>query len=307
MILTGDALTVLKSLDRASVRCIVTSPPYYGLRDYGHKGQIGLEASPDEYVARLVEVFREARRVLTKDGTLWLNLGDSYFGSGKGGATNPAWAGNLQKGNAGSCRGAINIKPQGRPKNLIGIPWRTAFALQADGWNLRQEIIWAKPAPMPESVKDRFTRSHESIFLFSKSRKYYFDADAVKEKAVSDITIQCSRENNKKNHTARQKPHAGTLDTNGDGWRNKRDVWTIPPEPYRGAHFATFPAELARTCIKAGSARGDTVLDMFSGSGTVGVACILEGREYIGIELNPDYVKLQEERLAATERTGFLF
>lgn len=279
MILTGDALTVLKSLDRASVRCIVTSPPYYGLRDYGHKGQIGLEASPDEYVARLVEVFREARRVLTRDGTMWLNLGDSY-----------GWR-----------------RSRERRKNLLGIPWRTAFALQADGWNLRQEIIWAKPAPMPESVKDRFTRSHESIFLFSKSRKYYFDADAVKEKAVSDITIQCSRENNKKNHTAGQKPHAGTLDTNGDGWRNKRDVWTIPPEPYRGAHFATFPAELARTCIKTGSARGDTVLDMFSGSGTVGVACILEGREYIGIELNPDYVKLQEERLAATERTGFLF
>lgn len=279
MILTGDALTVLKSLDRASVRCIVTSPPYYGLRDYGHKGQIGLEASPDEYVARLVEVFREARRVLTRDGTMWLNLGDSY-----------GWR-----------------RSRERRKNLLGIPWRTAFALQADGWNLRQEIIWAKPAPMPESVKDRFTRSHETIFLFSKSRKYYFDADAVKEKAVSDITIQCSRENNKKNHTAGQKPHAGTLDTNGDGWRNKRDVWTIPPEPYRGAHFATFPAELARTCIKTGSARGDTVLDMFSGSGTVGVACILEGREYIGIELNPDYVKLQEERLAATERTGFLF
>lgn len=279
MILTGDALTVLKSLDRASVRCIVTSPPYYGLRDYGHKGQIGLEASPDEYVARLVEVFREARRVLTRDGTMWLNLGDSY-----------GWR-----------------RSRERRKNLLGIPWRTAFALQADGWNLRQEIIWAKPAPMPESVKDRFTRSHESIFLFSKSRKYYFDADAVKEKAVSDITIQCSRENNKKNHTTGQKPHAGTLDTNGDGWRNKRDVWTIPPEPYRGAHFATFPAELARTCIKAGSARGDTVLDMFSGSGTVGVVCILEGREYIGIELNPDYVKLQEERLAATERTGFLF
>lgn len=279
MILTGDALTVLKSLDRASVRCIVTSPPYYGLRDYGHKGQIGLEASPDEYVARLVEVFREARRVLTRDGTMWLNLGDSY-----------GWR-----------------RSRERRKNLLGIPWRTAFALQADGWNLRQEIIWAKPAPMPESVKDRFTRSHESIFLFSKSRKYYFDADAVKEKAVSDITIQYSRENNKKNHTAGQKPHAGTLDTNGDGWRNKRDVWTIPPEPYRGAHFATFPAELARTCIKAGSARGDTVLDMFSGSGTVGVACILEGREYIGIELNPAYVKLQEERLAATERTGFLF
>lgn len=279
MILTGDALTVLKSLDRASVRCIVTSPPYYGLRDYGHKGQIGLEASPDEYVARLVEVFREARRVLTRDGTIWLNMGDSY-----------GWR-----------------RSQERRKNLLGIPWRTAFALQADGWNLRQEIIWAKSAPMPESVKDRFTRSHESIFLFSKSRKYYFDADAVKEKAVSDITIQCSRENNKKNHIAGQKPHMGTLDTNGDGWRNKRDVWTIPPEPYRGAHFATFPAELARTCIKAGSARGDTVLDMFSGSGTVGVACILEGREYIGIELNPDYVKLQEERLAATERTGFLF
>lgn len=279
MILTGDALTVLKSLDRASVRCIVTSPPYYGLRDYGHKGQIGLEASLDEYVARLVEVFREARRVLTRDGTMWLNLGDSY-----------GWR-----------------RSRERRKNLLGIPWRTAFALQADGWNLRQEIIWAKPAPMPESVKDRFTRSHESIFLFSKSRKYYFDADAVKEKAVSDITIQCSRENNKKNHTAGQKPHAGTLDTNGDGWRSKRDVWTIPPEPYSGAHFATFPAELARTCIKAGSARGDTVLDMFSGSGTVGVVCILEGREYIGIELNPDYVKLQEERLAATERTGFLF
>lgn len=279
MILTGDALTVLKSLDRASVRCIVTSPPYYGLRDYGHKGQIGLEASPDEYAARLVEVFREARRVLTRDGTMWLNLGDSY-----------GWR-----------------RSRERRKNLLGIPWRTAFALQADGWNLRQEIIWAKPAPMPESVKDRFTRSHESIFLFSKSRKYYFEADAVKEKAVSDITIQCSRENNKKNHTAGQKPHAGTLDTNGDGWRNKRDVWTIPPEPYKGAHFATFPAELARTCIKAGSARRDTVLDMFSGSGTVGVACILEGREYIGIELNPDYVKLQEERLAATERTGFLF
>lgn len=279
MILTGDALTVLKSIDRASVRCIVTSPPYYGLRDYGHEGQIGLEASPDEYVARLVEVFREARRVLTRDGTMWLNLGDSY-----------GWR-----------------RSQERRKNLLGIPWRTAFALQSDGWNLRQEIIWAKPAPMPESVKDRFTRSHESIFLFSKSRKYYFDTDAVKEKAVSDITIQCPRENNKKNHTAGQKPHAGTLDTNGDGWRNKRDVWTIPPEPYKGAHFATFPAELARTCIKAGSARGDIVLDMFSGSGTVGVACILEGREYIGIELNPDYVKLQKERLAATERTGFLF
>lgn len=268
------------------VQMCVTSPPYFGLRDYGVDGQIGLEPTPDEFVQALVEVFREVRRVLRDDGTLWLNLGDSYSSGGR------KWRATDAKN---AIRGMDTRPDDGMgQKQLLGIPWRVAFALQADGWYLRQDIIWHKPNPMPESVRDRCTKAHEYIFMLSKSPRYFFDADAVKEPAVCDRMRGPAE-------------HADKKSTNGNGglsrrepqpFRNRRSVWSVATRSYKGAHFATFPPELIEPCILAGSREGDIVLDPFMGSGTTAAVAIKHGRRYLGCELNEEYGALQRERIA---------
>lgn len=344
-ILTGDCRDTLRTLADASVQTCVTSPPYFGLRDYGHEGQIGLEPTPAEFVAKLVEVFREVRRVLRDDGTLWLNLGDSYYN------TNP--------GSGGKCvlPGAGKSMTHGRyhearrdfagtglkPKDLIGIPWRVAFALQADGWYLRQDIIWSKPNPMPESVRDRCTKAHEYLFLMSKSPRYYFDADAIAEplgqssiERLSQATLAqqagSDRVPGKTNGTmkavgrraAGNKSHKQTsayeagdermrtkaglvsfaererakVDA-GDlvGIRNKRTVWEIATQPFKGAHFATFPPALIEPCVLAGSKSGDVVLDPFGGAGTTGLVADRLGRDAVLCEINPAYAEIARNRI----------
>ena len=309
MILHGDAIEQLKTLPAESVQCCVTSPPYWGLRDYGEAGQLGLEATPEEFVDNLVAVMREVKRVLRKDGTLWLNIGDSYAGSGKGanpdGTPHPASLAGKQGTNTGSVTG-VN-KPQKasdiglKPKDLCGIPWRVAFALQADGWWLRQDIIWHKPNPMPESCTDRCTKAHEYIFLLTKSAKYYYDNEAVREPYVSDDEPPRAESFN----GTRDKAIAEGVKIQGafpqsrrftNTGRNKRSVWTITTKPYPGAHFATFPPELPELCIKAGSKEGDTILDPFFGSGTTGWVAQRLMRKWIGIELSEDYIKLADQR-----------
>jgi DNA modification methylase len=291
-ILVGDVRDRLRELSDQSVRTCVTSPPYWNLRDYGHDGQIGLEETPDRFVDELVQVFREVRRVLTDDGTLWLNLGDSYL----------------------------------KEKQLGGIPWRVAFALQADGWFLRQDIIWAKPNPMPESVTDRCTKAHEYVFLLSKSPQYFFDAEAIKEplaessisRLSQDIDAQTGSERanggRKTNGTmkavgprfggnkygdSKDSKHAtksgNVYEPNGK--RNKRSVWSIATKPFKDAHFAVMPEALAEPCVLAGSEPGDLVLDPFSGAGTVGVVATRNQRNYVGFELNSEYVAIAEKRL----------
>ena len=341
----GDCIDVLRGLPNNSVQCCVTSPPYWGLRDYQtgtweggdpscnhscggqvqdskapgaiasgvrpgcnasvcrHCGatrkdqQIGLEDTPEAYTARMVEVFSEVRRVLRDDGTLWLNLGDSY--SGSGGAGGDYGPGGIKEGQP---------KYPGRhlkalkPKDLVGIPWRVAFALQADGWYLRQDIIWHKPNPMPESVQDRCTKAHEYVFLLSKSARYFYDAEAVLEKCSSNnytsrgetdkTRIQCTPGDN------REYTGGGRAGGRADGQRNVRSVWTITTKPYSGAHFATFPPELPERCIKAGCPEGGTVLDPFFGAGTTGQVAAWLRRKCIGIELNPEYAELCRKRLA---------
>jgi DNA modification methylase len=294
MIYQGDCLDILPTLEPKSVQCCVTSPPYYGLRDYGCDGQIGLESTPEAYVEKLVAVFREVRRVLKDDGTLWLNLGDSYNGSG--GAGGDYNDGGLKEGQPKYPGRNIHAL---KPKDLIGIPWRVAFALQADGWYLRQDIIWAKPNPMPESVTDRCTKSHEYIFLLTKSARYYYDNEAVQELSVSESGTAGSWDGNRdfglpNGHTRFAKPNLGG---SIDGKRNKRSVWNVTTKPYKEAHFATFPEEIPRTCILAGSKKGDTILDPFSGAGTTGVVAEKLNRKYIGIELNPQYTKMAEDRI----------
>lgn len=297
-IINGDCIEVLKTLPDGIVNTCVTSPPYFGLRDYGIDGQIGLEETPDAYVQRLVEVFREVRRVLRDDGTLWLNLGDSYAGSGKGPAGNLGKKHNERHMEHTNSSGNI---PNGlKAKDIIGIPWKVAFALQADGWYLRQDIIWHKPNPMPESVKDRCTKSHEYIFLLSKSAKYYYDATAINE-PVENMG----------------KPRAFSKPGNGDrndvgriyepqATRNKRSVWTVTTQPFSEAHFATFPKDLIRPCIRAGCPANGIVIDPFIGSGTTGCVCIEENRNYLGIELNHKYIKIAENRIGSTERAGLI-
>lgn len=302
MIIIGDALTELKSLKEKSVNCCVTSPPYFGLRDYGHNGQLGLESTPGEYVNNLLEVFREVSRVLKDDGTLWLNLGDSY--AGNGGHKDKNNIGDLQQSNSGSLGnsyrspGSVGLKP----KDLIGIPWRVAFALQEDGWYLRQDIIWSKPNPMPESVKDRCTKAHEYIFLLSKSGKYYFDHEAVKEPSVTkEVQKSYHNPDNKKYDGIpheRWKHQFDGRDWGTAGMRNKRSVWTVPVRPYKGAHFATFPPDLIEPCVLAGCPQGGIVLDPFFGSGTVGEIAQKNDRDFIGIELNPEYKPLIDNRLS---------
>lgn len=333
MIIRADARHI--PLSDKSVQCVITSPPYWRLRDYGVEGQIGLEASLDEYIATIVAVMREVRRVLKDDGTLWLNLGDSYAGSGKGGQSEKKRSVNWQAryGNHG-------VVPIGlKPKDLCGIPWRLAFALQADGWYLRSDIVWAKPNPMPESVTDRPTRSHEYLFLLSKQGSYYYDADAIRE-PLETIERQGARRSyppstassyGNGGHIEMRGPFAGlplnpagrnkrdvwTADdwdsaiqtlTEGDRvelllWLRgeidhlpKRDVWTISPEPTPEAHFATFPSKLVELCILAGSRIGDVVFDPFLGSGTVGKVVERLGRRWVGTELSAEYIEIAKRR-----------
>jgi DNA modification methylase len=385
-VLTGDALEVLRTLPEKIAQTCVTSPPYWGLRDYGtaewvggdtecdhqyQKGgrdpktsskqisnggtvfsqyeheckkcgavridrQLGLEKTPEEYVTKLVEIFREVKRVLRKDGTLWLNLGDSYSGSGRGrdadGTWNPGKGGSKQETNTGSTIGrVVNAKsfskklieagatgnawvkpPQGlKCKDLVGIPWRVAFALQADGWYLRSDIIWSKPNPMPESVTDRPTKAHEYIFLLTKSARYYYDADAVAEEANYDGRKDEIMKGSVKygnGYSPTTSPQTMSIvgherwkkDDNGTRVRNRRTVWHIATQPRKEAHFATFPDAIPEICIKAGSKKGDIVLEPFGGSGTTAQVAKRLGREYIIIELNPKYVKdLIEPSLAS--------
>jgi DNA modification methylase len=358
-ILVGDVRTRLNDIPDSSIQACITSPPYWGLRDYGtatweggdpscdHLGkpmatkaninrncgtgndvknaearefykdicgkcgarridsQIGLEQTPDEYVAEMVAVFREVRRVLKEDGVLWLNLGDSYAGSGKGG--NPEgsqWSGFVgNKNREKSAKASKPIIPDGlKQKDLVGIPWRVAFALQADGWWLRQDIIWHKPNPMPESVTDRCTKAHEYLFLLTKSAKYYFDNEAIKEDAKwsSDkragegrLTYEGKRQGQ---DGTGQEAFVSIVDK-----RNRRSVWTIPTKPFRGAHFAVMPEALVEPCILASSRPDDTILDPFTGSGTVAVVSLRHGRNYIGTELNRDYVNIARERITQAD------
>lgn len=301
----GDCREIMRGWKKEGIRAqmCVTSPPYFGLRDYGHDGQIGLEQTPEEYIAAMVEVFRCVWDVLEDDGTLWLNIGDSYAGSGRG----PE--GNLNKGE--NFRHLENKhKPFKseiiKPKDLIGIPWMLAFALRSDGWYLRQDIIWHKPNPMPESVKDRCTKAHEYLFLLSKSERYYFDSDAMKEDAVHAGKRVSLGE---KSFSKGQAKGAGVA-ASGNGLadfydvpatRNRRSVWTVTTKPYKGAHFATFPPDLIEPCILAGSREGDIVLDPFMGSGTTAMVARKLGRKYIGCELNEKYGDLQDERIRSLD------
>ena len=288
--LTGDALDTLRTLPAETFQCCVTSPPYYGLRDYGVDGQIGLEATPDAYIARLVAVFREVRRCLTDDGTLWVNIGDSYAASGNGG-------GNKQDTNKGSLTVGPRIAPPGvKPKDLLGIPWMLAFALRADGWYLRRDIIWHKPNPMPESVRDRPTSAHEYVFLLSKSARYFYDADAVREPHTSDVR----RENDPTlraalGHSAgmqfvegglRRPPSRPAKYFGHALGRNLRDVWTIATEPCAVAHYAVMPNALAELCVLAGTKAGDHVLDPFGGTGTTGLVAERLNRHSTLIDLD---------------------
>lgn len=295
----GDCIESMRTMPDASVHTCVTSPPYFGLRDYGVDGQIGLEPTPEEYVARMVEVFREVRRVLRDDGTLWLNLGDSY-------ARNPA-KGQHKPGQSGSKNAYVYDRGNGRAsatflggglkeKDLIGIPWRVAFALQADGWYLRQDIIWHKPNPMPESVRDRCTKAHEYIFLLSKSPRYYFDHEAMREEAVKGAAGSSFNTGKTATH---QLGRSSDKERTDDGKRNRRSVWTVATRPYKGAHFATFPPALIEPCILAGCPVGGTVLDPFGGAGTTGLVATQAGRNAVLCEINPEYVEMARKRIYA--------
>lgn len=355
-ILLGDCRETLKTLPDESVQCCVSSPPYWGLRDYGtaewaggsdacsHEptqewidknfnansgfgngaktqsaaaktrwyksdgscpscgacrtdSQIGLEQSPESYVSEMVSVFREVRRVMRKDGALWLNLGDSYASDikGSGGPDSSSTLVGTKAENNGQRMKPFRCYHGLKPKDLIGIPWMVAFALRADGWWLRQEIIWAKPNPMPESVTDRCTKSHEHIFLLSKSPKYYFDSRAIAEPATSTDETERDRDGTRLNNTP-GRTRMGGLKTNHYKTRNKRSVWNISTKPYKGAHFATFPPDLIEPCILAGCPKGGVVLDPFGGSGTTAQVAITHGRRVILCELNPEYIQLIHER-----------
>jgi len=356
MIITADALDGLKTIESGTIDTCITSPPYFGLRDYGtatwhgrntncdhtiaeirtglglsesvasirgggHKSksidkiqaknicpkcsatradnQIGIEDTPEMYIKKLVEVFREVKRVLRNDGTLWVNIGDSYAGSGKGGHCKSKRSQNWRPEYPNHGK-TYDLKP----KDLIGIPWRLAFALQADGWYLRQDIIWHKTNPMPESVQDRCTKSHEYIFLLSKSKKYYFDNEAIKEPAVSTDSSTRNRDETRLNNVPGRTRMSG-LTKNNYTTRNKRDVWTVATKPYKEAHFAVFPQKLIEPCVLAGSRPGGIVLDPFCGSGTTGVVAYAHGREFIGIDLNPNYCTIAERRMRDAKKYDY--
>ena len=365
-ILQGDVIDKLKEIETESVQCVVTSPPYWGLRDYGtakweggdagcdHKeatarndggrvntggfhgsaakdsdkgamnykdvcrkcgakridAQLGLEKTPEEYVHNMVEVFREVKRVLRDDGTLWLNLGDSYCNTNGYARAQPEFQRQGRNNAPANDRNLDALHNAGfKTKDLVGIPWRVAFALQADGWYLRQDIIWHKPNPMPESVTDRCTKAHEYIFLLSKSARYYYDHEAVKE-PVSEVSLKraeygwnCDRPSTKNASMSGKGIHTekmGSRFVNPNG-RNKRSVWTVTTQPYKEAHFAVFPPRIPELCIRAGSAEGDVILDPFFGSGTTGWVAQRLGRKWIGIELNPEYIKIAEKRFTQLE------
>lgn len=339
-ILQGDSLARLREMPDDSVNCIVTSPPYWGLRDYGVEGQIGLESTPQEYVARMVEVFAECRRVLAKDGTCWVNLGDSYSDSGRGDD-----AGSTLEGTRRSQAESRKVKVREicssklRPKNLIGVPWRVAFALQDDGWYLRSDVVWAKPNAMPESVQDRPTRAHEYIFLLAKSQRYWYDANAIRTEPSAASIRRWKQDIENQSGSLRanggersdrpmksvggpkkdkQRGHSRRHSGFNDRWdqmeredqvkhgANARTVWNIAVKGYIGEHFAAFPEEIPRRCILAGCPEGGTVLDPFLGSGTTIAVAIALGRKGIGIELNPNYIKLAEKRISAVT-PGFCF
>ena len=340
-IYNGDCLEVLKTFEDNSIDCCVTSPPYYALRDYGVDGQIGLEETPEKYIERLTEVFMEVYRVLKPNGTLWLNIGDSYWGGGWRGSELNEHSGEIQKGSKGthcgvsmpSCKGNMGGY---KPKDLIGIPWMLAFSLRNNGWFLRQDIIWEKPNQMPESVKDRCTKSHEYIFLFSKSQKYYFDYESIQETAVTQGDVGSIKFGGTKygdNDDSHFQTYSGkewkpkTKNCQYDGQvpnsmhirremglpdkvytvRNKRDVWSINVKPCKEAHFATYPQELVSPCILAGCPEGGVVLDPFMGSGTTGIVANKLGRHYVGIELNPEYVEMAERRIGLEKSQLKLF
>ena len=336
----GDCLEILKTFPDKSIDCCITSPPYWGLRDYQVEGQLGLEKTPEIYVAKMVEVFREVRRVLKPTGTLWLNLGDSYAG-------NCSRASNNGRAGFGNKREGVFSKAMNLgSKQLVGIPWRVAFALQADGWYLRSDIIWHKPNPMPESVKDRPTKSHEYVFLMSKNAKYYYDYEAIMEEATGydgrkDTMMKGSNKfrNSERylNHQSYNNSNHQTFHSQGhERWRyknlqddgqqpnsmhlkrlegeeylspirNKRSVWTIPTQPYKEAHFATFPEKLIEPMIKAGCPKDGLILDPFMGAGTVGVVAKKLNRNYIGIELNPEYIEIANKRIANTHVNRDIF
>lgn len=322
-IIQGDCLTVLRGMESSTVDTCVTSPPYFGLRDYGVDGQIGLEDTPEAYVARLVEVFREVRRVLRDDGTLWLNLGDSYANSGGLGRQGHSPQRNKRANVKAQERQATAKVPNGlKPKDLIGIPWRVAFALQADGWYLRQDIIWHKPNPMPESVRDRCTKAHEYVFMLSKSARYYYDQQAISEPVAASTIARVSQPNLAALRGSDRVPgktngpmKAVVRKQDGHGrrhegfnnryfsqdsaapTRNRRSVWTVTTKPFKGAHFATFPPDLIEPCILAGCPPGGMVLDPFGGSGTTGLVAAKHGRSATLIELNPEYAEMASERL----------
>ena len=289
----GDSLEVMSSLPDESVNCCVTSPPYYGLRDYGTEGQYGLEPSPAEYVETMRSLFAEVRRVLADDCTLWLNIGDSYA-SGTKGSGGPDSASTLVGTGAerNGQRFAARKFNAGLPdKNLMGIPWRVAFALQDDGWILRNDIIWNKPNAMPESVTDRLSNKHEHMFMFSKSRRYWFDLNPIREQVVTTVMTRNRRTETWGANTGLG-AHNGTNAVHESGLRNPGDVWTIPTQPFSESHFAVMPQALASRAIQAGCKPGGTVLDPFSGSGTTGLAAAKLGRKYVGIDLNSDYLDL---------------
>lgn len=338
-ILNGDCLEMLKTLPENSIDCCVTSPPYYALRDYGVDGQIGLEETPEKYIERLTEVFMEVHRVLKPNGTLWLNIGDSYWGGGWRGSELNEHSGEIQKGSKGTYCGEVMPSCKGKrggykPKDLIGIPFMLAFSLRNAGWYLRQDIIWHKPNPMPESVTDRCTKSHEYIFLMSKSQKYYFDHEAIQEPAVTqgDVgSIKFGRTKYGDNDDSHFQTYSGkewkpkTKNCQYDGQRpnsmhtrremglsdefytvrNKRDVWSIKVKPCKEAHFATYPEELVAPCILAGCPKDGIVLDPFMGSGTTAIVARCLERNYIGIELNPEYVHMAERRIF--DRLGLFY
>jgi DNA modification methylase len=313
-ILLGSSLEVLRELPDSSIHCCVTSPPYWGLRDYGVEGQLGLEPTMEEYLEKMLVIFREIWRVLRSDGTLWLNLGDSYNGSGPSGGPGKQYT------NVGSQGTTLKRVAGLKPKDLVGIPWRVAFALQADGWYLRSDIIWHKPNTMPESVTDRPTKAHEYIFLMSKRERYYYDADAIKEDCLSgpsDIKKMLEslpRIGGKHKILTDPLSKASSLTNIGQkrsvgdpSGRNKRSVWTVATQPFKEAHFATFPPKLIEPCILAGCPDGGIVLDPFMGAGTTAVVCANLGRNYIGIELNPEYIHIANERIKQTTRQARLF
>lgn len=306
-IVIGDAIEITKRIADNYVDCCITSPPYYGLRDYGAAAQIGQEETPEEYIEKLVVLFREIRRTLRPDGTLWVNIADSYSGSGKGRLKDGTHSKDDSKSSnyEGVCVGKLKKTKSGcKNKDLIGIPWLLALALREDGWYLRQDIIWQKPNAMPESVKDRCTRSHEYIFMLTKSKNYYYDAEGIKEPCVNgDTRLPAGSKGTRTKNSGLRKQEqfgsrAGRTDDRKSAFRNKRDVWTVSTKGFHGAHFAVFPEELIKPCVIAGCRESGIILDPFFGSGTTGKVALDNGRAFIGIELNPEYAKI------AANRTG---